>query len=63
MDNVVDELYRTISAESIRKTQGRSQCYITGTLILRYIERIADHAEDVGESVAYTVTGKRTPQV
>lgn len=37
------------------------KCYISGTLVLRYLERIADHAEDVGESVAYTITGNRAP--
>ncbi len=60
MDNVVDDMYRSYLQKVTKETGGDTKCYISGTLILRYLERIADHAEDVGEAVAYTVTGKRT---
>ncbi len=63
MDNVVDALYRNYLRKFNLKTNEDTKCYVTGTLILRYLERIADHAEDVGECVAYTVTGKRIPKV
>jgi phosphate transport system protein len=59
MDNVVDEIYREYLRKILKTTDGEIKCYISGTLVLRYLERIADHAEDVGEAVAYTVTGKR----
>jgi phosphate transport system protein len=59
MDNVVDDAYRSYLQKVTKVTEGDMKCYISGTLILRYLERIADHAEDVGEAVAYTVTGKR----
>ena len=59
MDNVVDETYRGYLQKVTKKVDGDIRCYISGTLVLRYLERIADHAEDVGEAVAYTVTGKR----
>ncbi|MGA2665210.1 MAG: phosphate signaling complex protein PhoU [Nitrososphaerales archaeon] len=62
MDNVVDDIYRTYIRRVLKEeTMGDIKCYISTTLVLRYLERIADHAEDVGESVAYTVTGKRAP--
>jgi phosphate transport system protein len=59
MDNVVDEIYRGYLQRVTKEARGDIRCYISGTLVLRYLERIADHAEDVGEAVAYTVTGKR----
>jgi phosphate transport system protein len=59
MDNVVDEIYRNYLRKVTKESSGDMKCYISGTLVLRYLERIADHAEDVGEAVAYTVTGKR----
>lgn len=59
MDNVVDDLYRNYLRKVTKEVDGDMKCYISGTLVLRYLERIADHAEDVGEAVAYTVTGKR----
>jgi phosphate transport system protein len=59
MDDVVDDLYRNYLKKVTQQVGGDMRCYISATLILRYLERIADHAEDVGEAVVYTVTGKR----
>ncbi|MGD0638001.1 MAG: PhoU domain-containing protein [Nitrososphaerales archaeon] len=62
MDNVVDEIYRNYLRKVSKELKSDMKCYISSTLVLRYLERIADHAEDVGEAVAYTVTGKRAPR-
>jgi phosphate transport system protein len=62
MDNVVDDIYRGYLRKTVKES-GETKCYISGTLVLRYLERIADHAEDVGEAVAYTVTGKRVSKI
>jgi phosphate transport system protein len=59
MDNVVDDIYRNYLKNLTKRGTEEMKCYISGTLVLRYLERIADHAEDVGEAVVYTVTGKR----
>ena len=56
MDDAVDESYR----ENVRKTiQGRGdlRCSMSAALILRYLERIADHATYIAESVEYITTG------
>jgi phosphate transport system protein len=56
MDDAVDDSYRT----NLRKTiqgKGDLQCSLSATLILRYLERIADHATYIGESVEYIATG------
>jgi phosphate transport system protein len=56
MDNAVDDSYR----ENLRATleaKGTLKCSLSATLILRYLERIADHATYIGESVEYITTG------
>jgi phosphate transport system protein len=56
MDDVVDDNYRS----NLRKTleeKGNMKCALSATLILRYLERIADHASYIGESVEYITTG------
>ncbi|MDE1852161.1 MAG: phosphate uptake regulator, PhoU [Thaumarchaeota archaeon] len=56
MDDAVDDSYR----ENLRRTiQGRGnvKCALSATLILRYLERIADHASFIGETVEYIATG------
>lgn len=61
MDNVVDNLYLE-HVKKIAKEPGAGtdlRCTVAATLILRYIERIADHATYIGESVLYIMTGKR----
>jgi phosphate transport system protein len=38
------------------------RCYISALLILRYLERISDHACYIGDSVHYIVTGFSSPR-
>jgi len=56
MDDLVDESYR----ENLRSVIGQKKdvrCALSAALILRYLERISDHATYIGESVDYIVTG------
>ena len=38
------------------------RCYVSALLILRYLERISDHACYIGDSVHYIVTGVSSPR-
>jgi phosphate transport system protein len=68
MDDTVDALYRKYLREAItpyETTDKRSfdpRCYISALLILRYLERISDHACYIGDSVHYIVTGTSSPR-
>jgi phosphate transport system protein len=68
MDDKVDELYRKYLQEAIspqtneRKQISEPRCYILALLILRYLERISDHACYVGDSVYYIITGTSRPR-
>jgi phosphate transport system protein len=56
MDDSIDESYR----ENVRKTvvgKGDIKCSMSSALILRYLERIADHATYIAESVEFITTG------
>lgn len=56
MDDLVDESYR----QHLRTVIGQKKdvrCALSAGLILRYLERISDHATYIGESVDYIVTG------
>ncbi|MDQ0191776.1 phosphate signaling complex protein PhoU [Paenibacillus wynnii] len=61
-DDQVDHLYSAMINElytyMVAKPESVSQAMLL-TLVGRYIERIADHATNIGESVVYLVTGKR----
>lgn len=56
MDDVVDENYRSHLRDVI---EGKVdlRCSLSATLILRYLERIADHATYIAESIVYIATG------
>jgi phosphate transport system protein len=56
MDDAVDEGYRNNLMRMLDE-KGNLRCTLSATLILRYLERIADHATYIGESVDYIVTG------
>ena len=70
MDDTVDALYRRYLRELIMPTNRKDmnemlkepRCYISMLLILRYLERIADHACYMGDSIHYIVTGVSSPR-
>ncbi|OPA80908.1 phosphate transport system regulatory protein PhoU [Paenibacillus selenitireducens] len=61
-DDIVDQLYSQIVRElftlMVEDPKTVSQAMLL-TFVGRYIERIADHATNIGESVVFLVTGKR----
>ena len=72
MDDSVDTLYRKYLREiiTIKTNQDKNQdknfadprCSVSALLILRYLERISDHACYIGDSVHYIVTGVSSPR-
>jgi phosphate transport system protein len=75
MDDIVDMQYRKylrdiISTQEQKNTEkeptdfdkNNPRCYISTLLILRYLERISDHACYIGDSVHYIVTGFSSPR-
>lgn len=68
MDDTVDKIYRNylrdvVTAKSETKDiYADPRCVISALLLLRYLERIADHACYIADSVLYIVTGKTAPK-
>ena len=62
MDDIVDNIYLSFVKRAAHSTGIDLKCTVSGTLILRYLERIADHATYVGESVLYITSGERSPR-
>ena len=60
MDDVVDNIYLDYVKKSAQNQNQDLKCTVSATLILRYLERIADHATYVGDTVLYIVSGERT---
>jgi phosphate transport system protein len=57
MDDIVDDSYRSNLRTTLQEKGSNLKCSLSATLILRYLERIADHASYIGESVEYIATG------
>jgi phosphate transport system protein len=67
MDATVDVLYRKclrgIISEDNRETWNiQSQCDIRNILILKFLERMSDHACYLGDCVFYLLTGESSPR-
>ncbi len=58
MDDVVDNAYRSYINALMKAKKVDLRCALSETLILRYLERIADHATYIGNSVIFIVTGE-----
>lgn len=59
MDDVVDRIYVDSVKNVAQKSDASVKCSVSAVLILRYLERIADHATYIGNSVMYIVSGER----
>lgn len=59
MDDEVDKAYIGFAKQAIGNPSSGKKCDMATTLILRYLERIADHATYIGESIEYIVTGDK----
>ncbi|MBC7130395.1 phosphate signaling complex protein PhoU, partial [Candidatus Bathyarchaeota archaeon] len=55
----VDQLYEKFIDKLTGKTKADIKCIIAAVLVTRYLERIADHATYICESIVYIVTGKK----
>ena len=62
MDDLVDNIYLDFVKKAAHGTGTDMKCTVSGTLILRYLERIADHATYVGDTVLYITSGERSPR-
>ena len=57
VDDAYDRLYQTLAFQ--RDVKGVVEPIILMALAIRHLERMADHATNVGQRVAYIVTGQR----
>jgi phosphate transport system protein len=55
----VDAMYFKYLDMLIEKAPTTNKCTISSVLVIRYLERIADHATYIGESVIYLTTGEK----
>jgi phosphate transport system protein len=55
----VDRLFNELLNKLVNDQSASSKCVAQGLLVTRYLERIADHAVYVCESIAYIVTGEK----
>lgn len=65
-DDAVDELHDELFHEIVHRMADRTLSPEVGAqliLINRYFERLADHAVNIGDHVAYMVTGQRLTRV
>ncbi len=58
-DEEVDAAYRNVTKQMFQGASTTVPCALASTLVLRYLERIADHACHIGDSVIYITTGKK----
>jgi phosphate transport system protein len=58
MDDTVDRINRKFLTTTNKESEEELELVIRIVMVSRFIERIADHAVDIGEEVRYMVTGE-----
>jgi len=59
IERQVDDMYFKYLDSLMEKAPATNRCTISSVLVVRYLERIADHAIYICESIVYLATGKR----
>jgi phosphate transport system protein len=59
VEQEVDKMYVEYLTKLMDASETKSKCVISTALMNRYLERIADHATYVCESVVYIATGEK----
>jgi phosphate transport system protein len=68
MEDFVDILYKkslrefATDSNNVNNAYSDNRCNISSALILKYLERISDHASYIADSVNYIVTGISSPR-
>jgi len=57
-ENEVDEVYSAY-LDLLSTAPPKTKCLVCNLLVVRYLERIADHATYIGESIIYIATGEK----
>jgi phosphate transport system protein len=55
----VDDLYFKYLDKLVKEAGATNQCTISSVLVVRYLERIADHATYISEAIVYIATGEK----
>jgi len=58
-EHLVDKMYIDFFHKQIDEEKINRKCIISSALVTRYLERVADHATYVCESIVYIVTGEK----
>jgi phosphate transport system protein len=58
-ENEVDDMYFMYLDKLVENAPALNKCTISSVLVVRYLERIADHATYIGESIIYLATGEK----
>ncbi|NEQ88453.1 MAG: phosphate uptake regulator PhoU, partial [Moorea sp. SIO2I5] len=58
VDDAYDQVYQTLASQ--RDIKGVVEPILLLGLVIRHLERMADHATNIGQRVSYIVTGQRS---
>jgi phosphate transport system protein len=59
IESGIDKMYIESLNKLVEQPPIKTKCVVANLLFVRHLERIADHAAYIGESVIYLVTGER----
>ena len=58
-DNIIDQEYKDVIINILKDGGIKRECALAVALLVRHIERIADHACYIADAVVYIVEGER----